>query len=172
MGLALILALPGAAAAADPDVPPPPPAPIVPADGWPPAQGDETLTGLPLALRLQKACPLPQRVALALQSAAPAPGAAAFAGAEGRVCWTAARGRQDTLQVNPGVEANITPLPGGWRSCLEPLVAPSVELLWLHDLHGGVRYEVGLELRGQVSLDRGPGADVAPMANVCLGLRY
>jgi hypothetical protein len=88
------------------------------------------------------------------------------------MCWTAARGPQDTLQVNPGIEANVTAAPGGWRSCLEALVAPSVELLWMHDLGRSARCEVGLELRGQLPLDRGPGADFAPMANFCLGLRY
>jgi hypothetical protein len=77
------------------------------------------------------------------------------------------------LQVNPGLAADVTPWAGGgWRLCPEAQLAPSVELLWLGDVGRGACCEIGLEVGGQMPLERGPGADLVPWASVCLGLRF
>jgi hypothetical protein len=131
----------------------------------------EALLGLPVALRLQAALPVRERVSLAAEGTVGAWVVVPFAGAGGRVLWSAVRGPQDALQVNPGVEADFT----GRLGTLEyprSLVTPTVQLEWLHNIGRDLGCEVGMEVGGGVPLDHRATPRFVPRLSFCLGLRF
>jgi hypothetical protein len=113
----------------------------------------EALLGLPMALRLQAALPVGERVALALEGTAGLYIVVPFGGIGGRVLFSVGRGPEDALQINPGIEFDIAPALNSEGSSLS-LITPTVQLLWLHKIAGSnCQCEVGVEVGGGMPLE-------------------
>ena len=182
----------GVLQAAGPDTPFGAPSPAAPPEAWnspdpghapiadPPGGAPvlplsaEALLGLPMALRLQAAMPVGERVALAVEGTAGLYIVIPFGGVGGRLLWSVGRGPEDTIQINPGVEFDIASALNSSDNSLT-LITPTVQLLWLHKIAGSnCQCEVGVEVGGGMPLEHQRGTNYVPridfVPRICFGM--